>query len=92
MHSPNSITLNASGLLDKFKNSSVKPKYDRSRLARNPLGGSLVILTARCKMVTGNFGVGIEVSHSRNEGWMSSGLSANSSQIFSSLGSHEMHK
>ena len=35
------------------------------RLARSPLGGSLVILTPFCSTETGNLGEGIEVSHRR---------------------------
>eukprot|EP00955_Chlamydomonas_euryale_P023543 248973-Chlamydomonas_euryale.AAC.1 len=49
-----------------------------------PLGGSLVILTEPCRMLTGNLGLGYDVIHSRKSGLVSSGLS--SSTILSSDG------
>ena len=53
-------------------------------LARNPRGGSLVILIPFCRMVTGNAGEGMEVSHRRK--FSSAESSVMPSQIFSRLG------
>ena len=61
--------------------------YRRARLARSPLGGSVVILSPRCRIASGKCGVGLDESHRRNR---SCGVaSSKRSMIFCSSGSHE---
>ena len=49
-------------------------RYEPSRFARKPCGGSFVILTAFCRSSDGNARLGIEVSHKRKSLCVSSGL------------------
>ena len=51
----------------------MKPVYDLSKLALRPLGGSTVILEEFCRINTGNFSLGMEVSHRRKSRWTLSG-------------------
>ena len=62
-------------------------RYEPSRLALNPFGGSLVILTPSWSTETGKWVDGADVSHRRKSAWARSG--ERSSQIFSSVGIHE---
>ena len=55
-HIKNILTSSLLGqLLKKFGSETGSDKYDCSRLSRSPVGGSFVILTPFCKMVTGNW-------------------------------------
>mmetsp|Transcript_18459 Transcript_18459/g.55661 ORF Transcript_18459/g.55661 Transcript_18459/m.55661 type:complete len:222 (-) Transcript_18459:1094-1759(-) len=74
----------------KASSESGSARYEPSMLARKPLGGSLVILTPFCKIETGKCVDGADVSHKRKSGEAASGVS--SSQIFSSVGIHDVHK
>lgn len=47
------------------RKSSLRVIYDRKRFALIPRGGSTVILLPFCKIITGNIGLGILVSHNR---------------------------
>ena len=76
-----------SGLLVASNFSSGTAAKAVRRLARRPFGGSLVILTPFCSTDTGNFGEGIEVSHSRKEESVLSGRMSSTS--FSSAVIHE---
>lgn len=59
-------------------------------LALSPFGGSMVSLSEFWSTVTGNFGVGIVVSHRRKSSLTSpSGASRSSSSLRSSLPSHD---
>ena len=60
----------------------------RIRFARRPLGGSVVILIARCRIAMGKAGLGDDDSHSRND---SCGRRfSKPSIILSSVGSHDV--
>ena len=85
--SPNMMRRHASGLFVPSKISSGSAAYVARRLARSPLGGSLVILTPFCSTETGNLAEGIEVSHSRKEGSVLLGSMPSTSR--SSCGIHE---
>ena len=61
-----------------------KSWYERFRLALTPAGGSLVILTPFCRIVTGKCGDGMLVSHSLKSGSVVSTLML--STIFSRFG------
>mmetsp|Transcript_4552 Transcript_4552/g.11468 ORF Transcript_4552/g.11468 Transcript_4552/m.11468 type:complete len:200 (-) Transcript_4552:2704-3303(-) len=61
--------------------------YSRARLARRPLGGSVVIFSPRWRIANGKDGVGLDDSHSRK--FSCGATSSNLSMIFCSSGSHD---
>ena len=75
---PNMSLRNSASFVHVSKNSESLTGYDwnvRSRPARSPLGGSLVILTLFSRMGTGKMSDGYDVSHRRNFLWVFSGMS-----------------
>ena len=81
------ILRHSSGLLVASNFSSGSAAKAVRRLARRPLGGSLVILTPFCSTETGNLGEGIDVSHRRKAPSVLSGTMSSTS--FSSADIHD---
>ena len=81
------ILRHASALSVASKRSSGMVAKAVRRLARRPLGGSLVILTPFCSTETGNLGEGIDVSHRRKAPSVLSGTMSSTS--FSSADIHD---
>jgi len=67
-------------------------RYDPVKLAFNPFGASVVILTEVYNIAVGNFSDGYEVSHSLNSGCVTFGSGENSSTIFSKVGIQDTAK
>ena len=62
---PNSSRRHSRGLLQPAKYASVNLLYCLSRFALRPAGGSSVIFTPSCRMLTGKEGLGMLVNHRR---------------------------
>ena len=81
------ITLGLSHPWKKSGSDTGSERYDCSRLARRPLGGSEVILMPFCSTATGKDSEGYEVSHRRKRASVASGDSCSHSR--SSVAIHD---
>ena len=87
-HRPKSRFLNSVGCAHPSSVLTSMSMYERPMLALRPFGGSCVSLSEFCRMVEGNSGVGIVVSHILKSSAMPD-ASRSCSSSRSSVGSHE---